>query len=129
MAPDKDIRYVEKKVDESWKDRVESDRLKLQPEPAVSSARQDATSRSHSPKPSPAFMSLLNSLVYQAMYHMGELQTPEAPAPVNLDAVREVIELLSALREKTKGNLAPDEVSFFDSALSELQSKYVQLAS
>jgi len=129
MAPHKDIRYVEKKVDESWKDQVEKDRTKVLSLTPAAAENPTVVPRTP-PQPSPAFMNLLNSLAYQAMFHMGELETSETPTQqINPAAAKEVIDLLSALRDKTKGNLSSDESAFMESAIAELQSKFVQLSS
>lgn len=122
MTPDKDIRYIEKKVDESWKDQVARD--KFGSAPAASTAASKQTPQSSSP----AFLNLLNSLAYQAMFHMGTLQSPEAPAEVNLEAAKETIDLLIALKQKTRGNCSAEEETFLESAVAELQLKFTQLA-
>ncbi len=44
---------------------------------------------------------------------------------VNLDQAKFTIDMLEVLREKTKGNLTPDEKAHLDEAISELQHLYV----
>jgi len=43
---------------------------------------------------------------------------------VNVDAVREIIDLLNVLKEKTAGNLSDEEQYFFDHFLPDLQLKF-----
>lgn len=120
MIDEKDIRFSEKKVDDSWKEQIEREKGAARPvEPQA--VKRDAT-----PKPtSKPFLSLLNSLVFQAMVHLGEIPNPETrEAEVNLEAAKEVIELLVAMRAKSAGNTSPEETEFLNSALSELQMKF-----
>ncbi len=121
---DKDIRFVNKKVDESWKDQAEKDKVLLDksaPKPAASSAKSPEPNRSN--KASKPFADMLHSLGYQALMHMGELPGQEAQE-VNLEAAREIIDLLIALKNKTEGNLAPEELQLFESILPGLQMKF-----
>ncbi|HTL47030.1 MAG TPA: DUF1844 domain-containing protein [Verrucomicrobiae bacterium] len=135
MEYPKDVRFSEKKVDESWKDQVAKDRGEEVPPPPS----QSKPAASAPPKPasrpqtqsqvqtSPAFMGLLNSLAYQVMFHLGEIQGPPgAPANVDLAAAREIIELLLALKQKTESHLSAQEADFFNAVLPELQLKFVQ---
>ena len=49
--------------------------------------------------------------------------------PVNLPQAKEIIDLLSVLEDKTKGNLTPDEQTVLRDMLYALRMKYVTLAS
>ena len=42
------------------------------------------------------------------------------------EAAHETIDILTLLREKTTGNLTPDEEDFFDAHLGDLKLAYVQ---
>jgi hypothetical protein len=42
------------------------------------------------------------------------------------EQAREVLDLLSLLREKTRGNLTLEEERFFDSLLTDLRLKFVE---
>lgn len=120
MIDEKDIRFSEKKVDDSWKEQIEREKG------AARSAEPQTSKKDSAPKPtSKPFLSLLNSLVFQAMLHLGEIPNPETQqAEVNLEAAKEVIELLIAMRAKSAGNTSPEETEFLNSALSELQMKF-----
>ena len=43
---------------------------------------------------------------------------------VNLEGAKEIIDLLIALKDKTAGNLAPEEKELFESLLPGLQMKF-----
>ncbi len=119
----KDIRFAEKKIDDSWKESARREQevqtAKTAPagNPQAGPAKPKATSR--------AFYSFLSSLGYQVLMHLGEVAMPGGmPAEENLDAAREILDILAALKEKTEGNLSEEEKQFFLSFLPELQLKY-----
>ena len=61
------------------------------------------------------------------MMHLGEIPNPETQKrEVNLEAAREIIDLLGQLKEKSQGNLSAEEMDFFNSLLPELQLKFSQ---
>lgn len=61
---------------------------------------------------------------------MGEQLDPQQPAvSVNLPQAKEIIDLLSVLEEKTKGNLTTDEQTVLRDMLYALRMKYVSLTS
>lgn len=61
---------------------------------------------------------------------MGEQLDPQkSPIPVNLPQAKEIIDLLSVLEEKTKGNLTQDEQTVLRDMLYALRMKYVSLTS
>ena len=121
MNDDKDIRFSEKKVDDSWKEQIEREK-------GLHRASDVPSSKKESAKPtSKLFLNLLNSLVFQAMYHLGEIPNPETQErELSLEGAKEAIELLLALRTKSAGNLSLEESEFLTSALSELQLKFSQ---
>ncbi|OQW33653.1 MAG: hypothetical protein A4E19_03830 [Nitrospira sp. SG-bin1] len=70
------------------------------------------------------------SLGSSSLMLMGEQLDPaQAPIPVNLPQAKEIIDLLSVLENKTKGNLTPDEQTVLRDMLYALRMKYVTLAS
>ena len=46
----------------------------------------------------------------------------------NLPAAKQTIDLIGMLKEKTKGNLTPDEDKFLESVLFDLRMRYVKAA-
>lgn len=120
MEPDRDIRFTEKKVDESWKEQTESVKNKAAAsQPAVKSKSVEKTSKT--------FLSLVQSLGYQALMNLGEIPNPMTQqTELNPEGAKEAIDLLIALREKTQGNLSDDEKKMLEMLLSQLQIKYSQ---
>ena len=61
---------------------------------------------------------------------MGEQLDPQQPAmAVNLPQAKEIIDLLSVLDSKTKGNLTTEEQTVLRDMLYALRMKYVSLTS
>lgn len=130
----------EKRVDESWKESVASEKEKqkgqtqgapqAQPSPAVKDkARKDV--KSNGSEEDLSFINYLTSLAYQAMVFLGEIPNPVANNKVetNLPQSKLLIDTLIMLREKTQGNLAKEEDDLLNSAIYELQMKYVEKTS
>jgi hypothetical protein len=74
------------------------------------------------------FSSFVISLGSSSLMLMGEQLDPQQPpVPVNLPQAKEIIDLLSVLEEKTKGNLASEEQAVLRDMLYALRMKYVSL--
>ena len=89
------------------------------------------TESSHAaPVPPVTFSSFVISLGSSSLMLMGEQLDPQQPPmPVNLPQAKEIIDLLSVLEDKTKGNLTSDEQIVLRDMLYALRMKYVTLAS
>jgi hypothetical protein len=128
MEPDKDIRFTEKKVDESWKEQAES--VKVQA--AAAKPAQGSAAGKPAPKAKPAetsktFLSLVQSLGYQALMNLGEIPNPMTQqTELNPEGAKEAIDLLIALRDKTQGNLSDDEKKMLETLITQLQIKFSQ---
>lgn len=97
--------------------------------PSSSAAPSPEPSRS-APAPPVTFSSFVISLGSSSLILMGEQLDPQqAPIPVNLPQAKEIIDLLSVLEDKTKGNLTSDEQTVLRDMLYALRMKYVTLAS
>ncbi|HET7910287.1 MAG TPA: DUF1844 domain-containing protein [Nitrospira sp.] len=76
------------------------------------------------------FASFVISLGSSSLMLMGEQLDPQQPAmPVNLPQAKEIIDLLSVLDAKTKGNLTTEEETVLRDMLYALRMKYVSLTS
>ena len=76
------------------------------------------------------FSGFIFSLSTSAMMLMGEQLDPQqGKAPVNLTQAKEIIDILSMLEDKTRGNLATDEQAVLTDMLYALRMKYVDVAS
>jgi len=102
------------------------------PEPREESPTQTPLVNSEGPRektPGTAkidFSSFLLSLAGSAMMHLGEAPGGSDPqSPENLEAARQMIEILAMLQKKTEGNLSADERQLLDQVLYELQMTYV----
>ncbi len=77
-----------------------------------------------------SFSSFVFSLSTSALMLMGERLDPkQASVPMNLSQAKEIIDILSILDEKTRGNLTSDEGAVLRDMLYALRMKYVDVAS
>lgn len=75
------------------------------------------------------FASFVLSLATSAMAYLGEVPDPATGTKVeNLEGAKQMIDILSMLQEKTKGNLEKDEDRLISSLLYELRMKYLSKA-
>ncbi len=75
----------------------------------------------------PQFIALVASFHSSAMMQLGKIANPmTGKAERDLTGVKETIDLLGMLKEKTAGNLADDEARFLDHVLYELRLNYVE---
>ncbi|MEK6804524.1 MAG: DUF1844 domain-containing protein [Nitrospirota bacterium] len=90
----------------------------------------EADSHTHSGHLPVNFSSFVISMGSSALMLMGEQLDPQQPSmPLNLPQAKEIIDLLSMLEEKTKGNLTPDEQVVMKDMLYALRMKFVSLTS
>jgi hypothetical protein len=80
------------------------------------------------PKRSPAFENLIRMLGSNAAMVLGAYADPRTGQPViDPDAARELIDMLDALHEKTRGNLAPEEESMLLDLVGKLKLTYLEI--
>jgi hypothetical protein len=73
------------------------------------------------------FSTFVIGLSAQALAHLGEIPDPVHQAVrVDLEAARQVIDILGLLLDKTKGNLDSAEGPLLESVLYDLRMKYVE---
>lgn len=104
--------------------------------PPAASPRRTDPAPPHEPTdtqetyPPVTFSSFVFSLGTSALMVMGEQLDPQqGKSPVNLPQAKEIIDILSMLEGKTRGNLNPEEQAMLDDMLYALRMKYVDLAS
>jgi hypothetical protein len=79
-------------------------------------------------KRSPAFENLVRMLGSNAAMVLGAYADPRTGQPViDPEAARELIDMLDALHEKTKGNLAPEEDTLLLDLLGKLKMTYLEI--
>jgi hypothetical protein len=85
--------------------------------------------KASAPPPKIDFPSLVFLYVQSTLIHLGELEDPvQKKAIENLDAARQMIDIIELLRDKTKGNLTTQEDRYLQEALFDLRMRYVQKA-
>jgi hypothetical protein len=76
----------------------------------------------------PAFENLVRMLGSNAAMVLGAYADPRTGQPmIDPDAARELIDMLDALREKTLGNLAPEEDTLLLDLLGKLKMTYLEV--
>jgi hypothetical protein len=83
-----------------------------------------APASGHSPI---AFNTFIIGLASTTLIHLGEAANPDTGRTErNLELARESLELLSMLREKTRGNLTEEEEKLFATLLTDLRLRFVE---
>ncbi len=105
-----------KKIDESWKARVEKERA----------ASWEGEALEEVPS---TFQFLITSLGMEALAALGEIPHPVTKKQeVHLAQAKHAIDLLTMLKEKTKGNLTEEESKTLEELCYSLKLKYVERA-
>lgn len=74
------------------------------------------------------FISFIISLATHAMAGLGVIPDPGTQkVSQNLPVAKQMIDIISMLREKTKGNLEANEITTVDNILYDLRMKYVEM--
>jgi hypothetical protein len=79
--------------------------------------------------PAPGFSALVQSVMTQVLYYLGDLATSAGAMGVDLDMAKYQLDQLTMLEDKTKGNLSDDEQRLLDAALYETRSRFIGVAS
>ena len=75
------------------------------------------------------FNSFIFSLSTSALIQLGEIEDPfTKKSAKNLPLAKQTIDLIGMLKEKTKGNLTPQEERVIESILYDLRMRYVKAA-
>jgi Domain of unknown function (DUF1844) len=104
---------ISKKVDESWKEKVEKE-------------KQAPKEEGKFIPPEPDFKFFITTLALQASIALGHMPNPETQKTEKLPAqAKFIIDTLGMLQEKTKGNLTPEETKLLENLLYELRMAYL----
>ena len=78
--------------------------------------------------PDLSFTAFVVSLASTAAIHFGDLPDPATGelSPLNLDGAAQMIEILSLLAQKTRGNLTAEEREVLEQVLYELRMRFVE---
>ena len=78
-------------------------------------------------QPSRGFQMLINFVAQNAAMLLGAYPDPRGQAMLDLDGARELIDMLDALREASRGNLAPDDDRLLLDVLGSLKLSYMEM--
>lgn len=78
--------------------------------------------------PPPSFAALVQSIVTQILFYLGDLSPRGTEPQVNLDMAKHQIDILGVIEEKTKNNLSEEEQHLLDAALYEVRMRYVSVS-
>ena len=78
--------------------------------------------------PTLSFTAFVLSLASSAAIHFGDLADPDSgqKSPPNLEGAAQMIEILSLLDQKTRGNLTAEERQVLEQVLFELRLRFVE---
>jgi len=75
------------------------------------------------------FSSVILPFYSQALLKLGLLGEPDKTGKeINLNLARRLIDILDLIKDRTKGNLKPDEERFLESCLQQLRMHYLEKA-
>jgi hypothetical protein len=73
------------------------------------------------------FIGFVLSLAHTAAVHFGDIPDPVTRQPkANLPSAHQIIEILSLLEQKTRGNLTAEERQVVEQIVYELRMRYVE---
>ena len=97
------------------------------PEPPASGERRNKSIADKAQNPGTPFADFVEPLIAQAYVSLGMLRDPYGQKPkIDVAAARQMIEMVTMLKDKTAGNLTPDEDDFLSTHLGELKLAFVQ---
>jgi hypothetical protein len=87
---------------------------------------EEATPGSHDAS-AISFPAFVLSLAHTAAVHFGDIPDPVTgqPGQANLQAAQQMIDILSLLEQKTRGNLTAEERQLLEQILYELRMRYL----
>jgi len=130
-------------IDTDWKRQAQEEKKRLAEEEAKKARESAATAapaasaaappragaRARGEIPQASFPTLVQTILTQVLFYLGDLTQRGSEPSVNLDVAKQQIDILGILEEKTRGNLTEDEKKMLDTALYEARMRYVSVAS
>jgi hypothetical protein len=90
------------------------------------SSKEEPPAQEGSSRPPIDFLSYIVSYYTQGMVLLGEVPNPYTnKKEEDIEAARHMIDILSMLEQKTKGNLSQEEKQLLESVIYELRMKYM----
>jgi uracil-DNA glycosylase len=119
---------LRKEVVEEEEREAKREAAKIPPAPPEAAKAVVPPPPAETPKRIPAFENLVRMLGSNAAMVLGAYADPRTGQPViDPEAARELIDMLDALHEKTKGNLAPEEDTLLLDLLGKLKMTYLEI--
>ena len=119
-------------IDEDWKTQVENEKEQAKHrESSVESQSTSADPAAAEQLPPATFAAHVMTIATQASAALGQIpdsENPDQPPPVHLDFAKYLIDTLTLLDEKTKGNLTTEETTMMENILHQLRMLYVQVS-
>ena len=131
-------------IDSDWKKQAQEEKRRLAEEaaakakaaaPAAAPGRSTvpatgaAGARQRGEMPAASFATVVQSMLTQALYYLGDLAARGGEPMINMDMAKYQIDSLGVLEEKTKNNLSEAEQRLLDTALYEVRMRFVNVAS
>ena len=133
-------------IDNDWKRQAQEEKKRLAeqeaqkvaaPSAATTGSIPGAPPDAHRPAsgargramPESNFAGLVQSMMTQTLFYLGDLAARGAEPQINLDMAKHQIDTLGVLEEKTRNNLTDEEKKLLDTALYEVRMRYVAVAS
>ncbi len=119
---------LRKEVVEEEEREAKREALKIPAAPPEAAKLVAPPPPAETPKRAPAFENLVRMLGSNAAMVLGAYADPRTGQPViDPEAARELIDMLDALHEKTKGNLAPEEDNLLMDLLGKLKMTFLEI--
>ena len=131
-------------IDTDWKKQAQEEKRRLSEEqqkpsapppsakpPASAGGATVPAGAARTPRdlPPASFATLVQSILTQVLFYLGDLAPRGAEPQINLDMAKHNIDMLGVVEEKTRGNISDDEKRMLDAALYETRMRYVAVAS
>jgi hypothetical protein len=112
---------------EAAEERAEAATPAAPPAPAKQNPAGPATPAAEAPKPLRGFQQLISFLAQNAVAMLGGYPDPRTgQAYLDLAGARELLDMLEALREKSRGNLAAEEDRVLVEVIGSLKMSYLE---
>lgn len=122
---------MRKEVVEEQEREAKREEVKAEAKAAANAAANTEAAKpaAETPKRLPAFENLIRMIGSNAAMVLGAYADPNTGQPMlDPDAARELIDMLDALQQKTKGNLAPEEDEMLVDLLGKLKLTYLEIS-
>lgn len=119
---------IRKEVVEEKEREAKREEVKEKAEAKAAERKAAAAPAANAPRRLPAFENLVRMIGSNAAMVLGAYADPNTGQPMlDPDAARELIDMLDALHEKTKGNLTPEEDSMLLDLAGKLKLTYLEI--